>query len=106
MADTLCPLCGSIVQTKKPLVDLNTNTISFRGKIVQVQAKIAELASILIDAAPNRVHVERLMYRLYGASSPSSDNIIRVYMRSLRRAVKPLGVQIDVIRGYGYRVVL
>jgi DNA-binding response OmpR family regulator len=99
-----CPCCGGEVpQTDRPLVSLDTNTISAAGKTAVLSGREAEVAHLLARAMPFTLDTERLISGIYGGV-PADDayNCIKNFVRLLRRKVEPLGLTIVNTYGKGH----
>lgn len=102
---TTCPCCGGTVNAKLPLVDLNTNVISWNDQTKKVGGTAAELMSIFANRYPAIADYDFLIDRLWGAGEPpDASNTLKSHICHLRRAVKPLGLKIENVWGTGYRL--
>lgn len=91
-----------------PVVDLNSNTLSWAGTIVRVQPIAAELMVALVEAFPKPATFEFLIRRVWG---DDDDRLIdpvanlRTRISMLRAAIAPLGFSVDVLHGRGWKLV-
>lgn len=52
-----------------------------------------------------QVSNEQLITAMWGGSEPGgADNVIKLYVCKARKVLKPLGVDIQLLRGVGYRI--
>lgn len=103
-----CPCCGQAVARTSILVDLTSNKIGvgWSDAIVTLPPRRAELAAILVAAAPAFVHREVIAKRLWGASKmiQSVGNNIGVNIYELRKDIAVLGLEIVSAGKAGYRI--
>lgn len=87
----------------KPVVDLNTNTISLGDEAVQLTAGQAEFLAVLSMAAPEIMAFERLIAGIWGAKEGPDDPqaVLRVQACRLRPKLAPLGLTIVSSHGKG-----
>lgn len=88
-----CPTCGAPYTGEVPRVDLDRNIFICSAGWVQLTRQRAELVSALLEAYPRGMRVDRLVYRLYGASETSEDPVanLRVQVSNARRYLRWLG---------------
>ena len=99
-----CPCCGGPApKVEKPMVCLNSNTISARGKVIRVSGREAEVASLLVDAMPLPMQSESIIERVYGGQ-PADDayHCVKTYVRRLKTKLAPLGLRINSFYGRGH----
>jgi len=60
----------------------------------------------LTEAGPKGISTDSLLDRVYGSSGQAhpESRIIPVLVCNLRKKVKPLGLRIEPIRNFGYRL--
>lgn len=90
----ICLTCGQSLPELPLGVDLTNNVFTVGTGSVKLQPKVAELAYALIEAYPNGVHKERIMFRLYGNGERAQEKVLDVYAWKLRSAIKPLGYDV------------
>lgn len=103
---TTCPCCGTKVERDKPLVDLNSNTVSFHGA-ARVTPLTAEMIFVLAKDFERFVPLERIVTRVYGGRDDveTPANIIRVMRSRAKHALAEAGLKIESQYGVGYRLV-
>ena len=100
---TDCPLCGHKLNQLKIAVDLNTNTIRLKDKMVRVTPQQAELLFVLARASPGVVSVASLMYQLEGFGSYDLGvTSLRTQISRIRNYISDLGLLIVSHRNRGY----
>ncbi len=93
-----CPCCGQPVPRDQLLVDLGSNSIQYRGKLVAVDPKQAELAHALAKAFPKVLRKHEAFIALWGGLDDKDRNdSLAVHVSLLRRALKLVGV--SIVRG-------
>lgn len=93
-----CPCCGTTVARNAPVVDLNTNVISWRG-IVRLSPQSAILAHVMSAELGKWHHRDDLLTKLYGHRD--LDGPLRSFtteMTRLRRKVRPISLLIETTR--------
>jgi DNA-binding response OmpR family regulator len=93
-----CIHCG---QTITPLnLTVQTNEVAANGLSIRIPDSVAVLISRLKKDAPRPVILSALINELWGLRDEpeSSDNIVAVYMCKARKALRPLGYDIESIR--------
>lgn len=102
-----CPCCGSAVDRQdRPLISLDSNTMSAGAHTIRLSAREAELMTVLAEMMPVPVHMERIAARVYGGS-PIDDpyDNIKVYIHRLRKKVHLLGLSITTVWGKGHALI-
>lgn len=106
---SVCPCCGSALgPDKKIRVSLETNTISVGWSPLQITVApaLAELADILVSCMPRVATTEHIDSGLWGGNPPGALRKARhVYASQLRKAIAPLGLEIENVWDTGYRLV-
>lgn len=88
------------------LVDLDGNTVAYRGRVVLVTGQQTVVARLLARRMPAVVSREALIRDIYGAHEPVDANDgLGVAVCKLRRALKFLGLGVKAIHKRGYRLV-
>lgn len=104
---TICPCCKSAISVKIPIVDLNTNTVSWQGKSTKLRPCGAELLSLLARRSPGMVSHEQIIIHLWGDDEgEDAMATVKVHMCHLRKSVAPMGIGITSIWGSGYKLEL
>lgn len=104
---TRCPCCGHSEEFARPLVDLTSNVISFRGRETRLRPKVAEMVNALAENYPAPLPLSRLIGRVWGVDEPeSSESLIRLMSYEARKSMK--GWPVDVRGGLdrGYRLIV
>jgi DNA-binding response OmpR family regulator len=104
-----CPCCGQALPSElanRPLVDLNSNTVAYRGAGAKVTCQQAEMLWVLASAFRRVVGYEFLYGRLWGMGEPNhARTVIHVQVRKLRQPLRQLGLAIENVHGRGYRLI-
>jgi|KBSMisStandDraft_5_1062788.scaffolds.fasta_scaffold53437_3 DNA-binding winged helix-turn-helix (wHTH) protein len=100
-----CPSCG---QPAKPPLELvvEGDVVAANGKVVRVSPSLGTLLASLAKAAPRPVYLTTLIDELYGLKDEpeTADNGISVRICTARKLLRPLGYQIESVKGaYGLR---
>jgi DNA-binding winged helix-turn-helix (wHTH) protein len=100
----VCPHCGRPYRERWPIVDLNTNTIRFSRRSVQVSPQAAEVMAALVKAEGAVVSSSKLANALWGMTEPpdSYTKIIDVKIHELRRKMAAHGFSIANSWGKGW----
>jgi DNA-binding winged helix-turn-helix (wHTH) protein len=102
----ICPCCGGKVdEGKLPIVDLNTNRMSWRGTVTRLQATHAELLFALVACYPRYASHDYLISSMWGDHATEAGDplmALRVLLSGLRRMLKPTGFSIDVTYSKGW----
>lgn len=105
LAMTACPCCGAEVRADKPIVDLNTNTVTFNGRSAKLQPQEAEILSVIAARHPATVSRDYLIRRIWGALEPdNARNNISVRVTFMRKKLAPLGLGIKTVWRTGLRL--
>ncbi len=81
--------------TRLPIVDLNTNTVSWAGKATKLPPLQVDLMSILVADFPRISTRDRLIERTWGGNPPN-DKTLDVHICKLRKALRPMGWRLVV----------
>lgn len=104
---TICPCCKSAISVKIPIVDLNTNTVSWQGKSTKLTPKQAELTTLLLNKFPGAETHRKIEQGMWGMGEMvEANNLIKVFVTQLRHKLQPLNITVLNVRGYGYRLEL
>lgn len=102
---TTCPCCGSIMETKVPVVDLNTNTVSWRGKTTKLRARETEFLSILVARYPGLVTFNNFVDSVWGVNATDGvDACVTVTACNTRNKLLSSGIAVTSVYGKGYRL--
>ena len=103
-----CPTCGSVTHRDRPLVDLNTNTVTYRGATREVRPpQVVELIYILNERWPRAVSYIAIADAMWGYNVPTQMRAgIATHVCWARKELKPFGIGIQIESGRGYRMVL
>lgn len=101
-----CPCCGQKAAVRRPLVDLNNNTVAWRGQL-QVAPQEAEFLHILAKTFGRVARHEALIIGLYGAGDAPLDTMKRCRKLShkLRKRLPAIGLTIKGQHGIGCALV-
>lgn len=104
---SLCPCCRQELPDRPAIsVSLDSNHAVARGHFIELEPDMACVLDALAKAWPNSVAHDRLIFAVWGCTSPLyAINTLRVHITRLRKAVTPLGYNIVVVWGEGYRLV-
>lgn len=86
-------------------LDLLAGTVSFTGRTEALRNRELRLAEVFFSA-PDRIFAKaHLMDRLFSYDEEVSENAIEVYVGRLRKKLEGASIQIETVRGVGYRLV-
>lgn len=102
-AASCCPSCGQKVPDADLRVDLQTNTVSANGLIIQVQPRTAELVEVLRLAFPHYVPRETIISKVWACDA--QDRMVDAQATRARVLLSKIGWGIDSFRHSGYRLV-
>ena len=89
-----CPCCGQPVTVDRPLVDLPTNLIKFRGRELLLHPRGAEIADVLAGAYPAGVTKDDLIRRVWGPHPPRHEHKVNEHVGRLRWGLAPVGLTV------------
>lgn len=97
-----CPCCGSAMKGKRPVLDLNTNTISFRGT-AHLTPMQAEIASLFCDQFNRYIDTSTLISRVYGygVEPERSAAVMSVQICKMNPTLAKIGLRIKPQMGPG-----
>lgn len=104
---TTCACCGSKVDRKTPLVDLNTNTVAWGKWTAKLRPVHVEILAVLVEAWPLSVSRGRLIERVWGESDRRDSDMVATLKTDicmLRKRLRSSGVTIETTQAYGFRV--
>lgn len=106
MSNGTCPCCGAAVASEQFLVDLASNTVMRNGIVVKLPPQQAEILFVLRKHQPEGASFERIAAALWGKGDwpDSAVNGIHVRTTMLRKMIAPLGLSIEGVRGWGFRL--
>lgn len=101
---TTCPCCGTLVTAKIPIVDLNTNTVSWRGHSLKMRPQQVEIMHVLARKFPHIATREAIINALWAPDTqPDTGNkVIDVHICRIRKMLAGTGMSVDVVWGRGY----
>lgn len=103
--NTECPCCRQRVETKLPIVDLNTNTLSFGDTHVHLSPQKAEILTVLLERFPAAVSHDTLIRRVWGITEPEKPLIILKTLKcALCRVLRKIGYDIVNTPHVGYKL--
>lgn len=85
-------------------VDLLEGEVSFDGRSVRLTRRLAKLADILVSQMPNTVAHETAAARMWGDKEIDVEGNLKVAVSHLRPLLRPLGLNIVINWGRGYRI--
>lgn len=102
-----CPCCGGDTDPADLLIDLNTNTVSFRDECRSVTPQAAELLEILKEKFPATARMEWIIKRMIGLRDlKNPEGLVRQVVTRARQTCSEMGFEIQNIHGTGYRLVI
>jgi DNA-binding response OmpR family regulator len=104
MTMTLCPCCGSRCESRLPIVDLNTNIVSFGERTIRAHPRAIEILYAMERKHPGTTSLDDLRYMVWTGDEYVSDNNIRTWVWHARNAAESVGFQITTVHGVGYRL--
>jgi DNA-binding response OmpR family regulator len=104
---SLCPCCRQPLPDRPAIsVSLDSNHAVARGHFVELEPDMACVLDALAKSWPNSVAYERLIFAIWGCASPQyALNTLRVHITRIRKVIAPLGYNVVVVWGEGYRLV-
>ena len=99
---TCCPLCRQELPDTGLLWDLTSGDILYKGRTVRLTPREMEIFSVLAKSMNRPIPVDRLIATVYGQGSWPEYKTISVFLVSVRRKIKILGLRISNNRYYGY----
>ena len=99
-----CPCCRrEIEQSNEVIVSLDTNTVTYRGNILHLMPRQAEILHVLRSAMPGACDREEIIRRVWSVSDiDDADNQLSVQVCKLRKLLLPLGLKILTTNRRGY----
>lgn len=102
-----CPCCGADIAPNNFLVSLETNTVSYVGRVWQVPPKLAEFLFLLSSVSPRLVSDDALYNGMWGVNHQDvTHNNLSIYKSLALQFLRPFGVEIERSWGRGYRLIL
>jgi len=103
---TTCPCCGNAVKTDLPLVDLNTNCISFRGETIRLGPSRAEMMALLTRQYPETVPHDKLIRGMwhYSGEPQEPSKVVQVQLCRTRKLLAAWGFGLRTVRNVGVRL--
>jgi hypothetical protein len=83
----------------------DAETVSFREKSTEVTSRQAHLVKLLARPRPAPVASSFLIKELWGSSKPpQAEDALRNMCGDLQKALSPLGLALNVVKGVGYQL--
>jgi hypothetical protein len=104
-----CPCCRRPLIEDQFLVDLETNTVVFKGCIWKCAPQLTEFIFALYSKRPNCVSPIALGDAIWGVHAPEGDLLrqrLATYATHTRRMLEKQGVKIDNAHRRGFRLLL
>lgn len=102
---TACPCCGNKIEQKLPLVDLDTNTISFGDEKARLTPQLAEFAYAVIKRSPGVASYDYIAASLWGVHEPMHPMpAIKTRAWALRRVLRKFGFDMRAFHGRGFKL--
>jgi DNA-binding response OmpR family regulator len=86
-------------------IDVGARSVHVRSARVELGATAFRLFLYFVDQAERWVSDARIVRDVFGTYHAPGASIVRVHVSSLRKAIAPLGLQIQNRRSVGYRLV-
>jgi two-component system response regulator TctD len=94
-----------VTQTIGPLsYDPTNRTVWIGSNQLQLRSQELKLFESMIESTGWSASKEYLFDRLYGLDQEASANAIEVHVSRLRRKLIEHGLEVEAVRGYGYRL--
>lgn len=105
---TTCPCCATQVKVVKPLIDINTNTVSWQGATRTLEPQQVDILHTIVDAYPDIATHEKLIRALWAAEAQplNAKNVIYLRTGQLRRLLQGMGLRIENTNKRGFRLVI
>ena len=84
-------------------IDVINNHVKFKDETITLTTTEFDLLSLLVQNGGNIVTKNDILNKVWGYEKNVSTNVVEVYIRYLRN--KLAGINIETIRGIGYRLV-
>lgn len=104
-----CPCCGAPLPVDdRVFIDFDGGFIASQGQVSRLPETEFNLFCELWNAKPRLLTDDQLHDRLYQLSRGRTPegNIIKVFVTKIRKALLPLGIEIETVWGRGYRIKL
>lgn len=98
---TTCPCCGGTVDRKLPIVDLDTNVVSYGAFSKRLRPTQIEFLHALVRRAPGLVSKEAMLDAVYGIAWPDSK-ALDVHLSCMRKALRGSPIHITTHWGRGW----
>lgn len=83
-------------------LDVKSRKVTFQDKEISLTTTEYDLLLLLVKNGGSVVTKDEILDEVWGYDSEVSTNVVEVYIRYLRNKME--GIQIDTIRGVGYRL--
>lgn len=106
--NTPCPCCGQSVEVVRPIIDLQTNTISFGDEKLEIMPRCCVVfAYLILTKWPKTVLFDDLRFGMWGNQEPNGwRQGLGTYAHLARPYLRHFGITIVTARGVGYRAEL
>ena len=84
-------------------IDVINHHVKFKDETITLTTTEFDLLSLLVQNGGNIVTKNDILNKVWGYEKNVSTNVVEVYIRYLRN--KLVGINIETIRGIGYRLV-
>lgn len=84
-------------------IDVINHHVKFKDETITLTTTEFDLLSLLVKNGGNIVTKNDILNKVWGYEKNVSTNVVEVYIRYLRN--KLVGINIETIRGIGYRLV-
>lgn len=94
---SICPACHRELDPAGGIVvSLDTNTVAFRGSVVRLAPRQAEVLFVIWQAMPSAARKEAIIAKVWSIDEPEGDteNNLHVHISKLRRRILPIGLKI------------
>lgn len=103
----VCPCCGGAVSPTDFIVDLNTNTVTFRGQRRKARRAVIDVLYAMQAKGAGTARYAELIHSMYGVCEPEGAfNCLRQAIWWARKLAAEMGFQIQVVEKVGYRLAL
>lgn len=106
--DTSCPCCGQSIGVVRPIIDLQTNTISYGDEKLEIMPRCCVVfAYLILTKWPKTVPFDDLRFGMWGNQEPKGWRYgIPSYAHFARPYLRHFGIAIRAVHGVGYRAEL
>ena len=94
----------ALIPLGKALFDPSGGTLSHAGETKPLRNRELRLLEVFARNKGQILSKSQLLDRLFSQDAEVSENAIEVYVGRLRKRLLPAGVEIETVRGVGYRI--